>query len=177
MSAGFKTVSTFNPHQAQAFQQLLGSLGGAGQHAANYWQELLSGNSESYDKFAAPYMRQFNEQIVPGLAERFAGAGALSSSGFQNALGQAGAGLSENLASLREGLRGNAASQSMSGLQNLLGMNSQAFLPKQMGFLKQLLLGLSGGAGQALGSLGGGFGLQKLFGGGGSSSGYDFSAI
>lgn len=165
MPKGFNTVSTFNPQQGQAFQQLLGSLGGVGQHAANYWQELLSGNSESYDKFAAPYMRQFNEQIVPGLSERFAGAGALSSSGFQNALGQAGAGLSENLASLREGLRGQAATQSMGGLQNLLGMETQAFLPKQLGFLKQLLLGLSGGVGQGIGSIGGGFGLQKLFGG------------
>jgi hypothetical protein len=158
MPAGYKAISTFNPQQAQAFQQLLGSLGGTGQSAANYWQELLSGNSESYDKFAAPYLRQFNEQIVPGIAERFAGVGGLSSSGFQNALGQAGAGLSENLASLREGLRGNAASQSIGSLQNLLGMQTQAFVPKQMGFLKQLLLGLGGGIGQGIGS------LPRLFG-------------
>lgn len=153
MPAGYKTLSTFNPQQASSFQQLLSSLGQPGQQAANYWSELLSGNSDAFDRFAAPYERQFHEQTVPGLANQFGGLGALSSSGFQQALGQAGAGLSENLAALKEGMRGDAASQSMNSLQNLLGMQTQAFVPKQQGFLRQLLLGLSGGFGQGIGSL------------------------
>lgn len=164
MPSGYNVFSTLNPQQQGLFNQQSGGLGSLQPQIMQYLQQLLSGSPESTAAFEAPYMRQFNEQTVPALAERFAGLGATSSSGFQQALGQAGAGLSENLASLREGLRGGAAQQGMSGIHDLLNMNTQALVPKQMGFLKQLLLGLSGGIGQGVGSIGGAFGLKKLFG-------------
>jgi len=47
-------------------------------------------------------MRQFNEQIAPEIAERYIGGGNARGSGFQNAIQAAGAGLSENLAALKE---------------------------------------------------------------------------
>lgn len=159
MVKGYNTVSTLNPQQQGLFNQQAGGLGSIQPQIMQYLQNLLSGSPEATAAFEAPYMRQFNEQIVPQLAERFAGLGATSSSGFQQALGQAGAGLSENLASLREGLRSGAAQQGMSGIHDLLNMNTQALVPKQMGFLKQLLLGLSGGVGQGIGF------LPRLFGG------------
>lgn len=162
MPKGYETISTFAPQQQQAFSQLLSMLNGLGGQGTQYWQELLSGSPEAFERFEAPYRRQFNEQIVPGIAERFAGVGGLSSSGFQQALGRASTDLSERLASLREGMRSQVPGQAMSGLQNLLGMNTQAFLPKQMPFWQNLLLGLSGGVGQGLGSLGS-FGLGKFF--------------
>lgn len=153
MPKGYDTVSTLNPQQQSAFSQLMAALQPLGLSSANYFQQLLSGSPEAFSAFEAPYKRQFEEQTVPGLSERFAGLGGLSSSGFQQALGQAGAGLSENLASLRGGMQSNAAGQGMSGLQNLLGMSTQSIMPQQLSFLQQLLSSLSGGIGQGIGML------------------------
>lgn len=136
------------------------------QQGSSFLSQLLSNNPEAYQQFEAPYMRQFREQIVPALAERFAGlgAGAQSSSAFQQALGQSGADLSERLAALRGQIQQNAipqalgyAQQPFNNLRSLLDINTQALIPKNQSFLKQLALGLSGGIGQGIGSLGAGF--------------------
>lgn len=164
MVKGYSQVSTLDPQQQQLFSQFAQLLGPLLGQSGGYLQDLLSGSPEAFERFEAPYMRQFNEQIVPGIAERFAGVGGLSSSGFQQTLGQAGAGLSENLASLREGLRSQVPGQIFGNLQSLLGQQTQAFLPKQMPFWQQLLTGLSGGVGQGLGSVGSAFGMKRLFG-------------
>ena len=164
---GYDVFSTLNPQQASLLQQLLGSMSGQEgnisqnplyQSGGNYLQKILSGDTEAFE---APLMRQFNERIIPGLAERFAGAGAgaQSSSAFQNALGSAGADLSERLGALRGGLQGQAAGQALgyaqqpvNNLQNLLSMNTQAFAPKQKSWLQEMLTGLSGGVGAGLGA-------------------------
>lgn len=151
--SGYKAFSTMAPWQQGLAQGQAQGFGQLQPQIMTYLQQLLSGDPEATAAFEAPYMRQFNEQIVPGLANQFAGMGALSSSGFQQSLGQAGAGLSENLAALREGLRSQAAGQGMQGIHDLLGMNTQGLVPKGQSFLKQLLLGLSGGVGQGAGSL------------------------
>lgn len=167
MVKGYSTVSTFSPDQQQLFSQLSSLLGPLLSQSGSYYQDLLSGSPESFERFEAPYKRQFEEETIPALAERFAGMGGLSSSGFQQSLGQAGTALSENLAALREGLRSQVPGQIMSNLQNLLGMQTQAFLPKQKGFGRSFLEGLAPGVGQGLGFLGsGGFGsfFNKLFG-------------
>ena len=71
----------------------------------------------------------FNQQVVPSLAERFTsmggmgGSNAISSPAFASQLGQAGAGLSENLAAL----------QSQYGMQN----QSQALQQLQLGLQPQ----------------------------------------
>lgn len=175
MVKGYETASTLNPQQQQLFSQFSSLLGPLLGQSGGYLGDLLSGSSDALDRFQAPYMRQFNEQIVPGLAEQFAGVGGLSSSGFQQALGQAGAGLSENLAALREQMRSQVPSQIMGNVQNLLGQNTQALLPKQMPWWQQGLIGVGSGLGQGLGmSAGGGMGagigalgglLKKLVGG------------
>lgn len=174
MPEGYKQLSTLSGGQKQLLQQLLGSLQGQSsniqqsplyQSGTSYLQNLLSGSPEAFQAFEAPHLRQFQEQIVPALAERFAGmgSGAQSSSAFQQALGQAGAGLSERLAALRAGLQSEAvpqalgyAQQPISNLQGLaglgLGTSTKAFAPKQQPFWQQLLLGLAGGASQAAGS-------------------------
>jgi len=176
MPAGYSSFSTGTKGQSNFLQQLLSSLQGQStnigqnplfQQGSNYLQQLLSGSPESSAAFEAPAMRQFNEQIIPGLAERFSGlgAGAQSSSAFQQALGQAGAGLSENLQALRSGLQfgglGHALGYSQQPISNLLGFGQlglgtqmKGYAPKQPGFLQQLLSALAGGAGQAAGRFG-----------------------
>lgn len=182
MPAGYKQLSTMSRGQKGLLQQLLGSLQGQStniqqsplfQQGSSFLQNLLSGNQEATAAFEAPYMRQFQEQILPMIAERFSGLGAQSSSAFNQALGSAGAGLSESLAALRGQLQLGAlpqalgyAQQPISNLQGFsqlgLGTSTKAFAPKQQPFWQQLLLGLSGGAGQAAGAIGGAYGLKSL---------------
>lgn len=184
MPRGYSSFNTGTKQQSQFLQQLLGQLSGQSsnigenplfQQGSNYLQQLLSGSPESIAAFEAPAMRQFNEQIIPGLAERFSGlgAGAQSSSAFRQALGQAGAGLSENLQALKSGLQFGSlpqalgyAQQPISNLQGFsqlgLGTQMRGFMPKQQGFLQQLLSALAGGAGQFGGALGASYALRGL---------------
>jgi hypothetical protein len=184
MPKGFSSFSTGTKGQSALLQQLLGQLRGQNtniqqnplfQQGSNYLQQLLSGDPQSTASFEAPAMRQFNEQIIPGLAERFSGlgAGSQSSSAFQQALGQAGAGLSENLQALRSGLQFGAlpnalgfSQQPISNYQGLaglgLGTQMKGFAPKQPNFLQQLISALAGGAGQFGGTLGTSYGLRAL---------------
>jgi hypothetical protein len=118
-SEEFKQFSQLNPEQQQALSQILGKIDPSQfaiqqqptyQAGQSYLQSLLGGD---ISQFADPYMRQFKEQTIPGIAEQFAGLGGLSSSGFQQALGGAAAGLQERLASLRGQLQMQALPQAL----------------------------------------------------------------
>jgi hypothetical protein len=141
-----KRVSTLRDEQEPIYQQLTGAAGGKGAggafgESADYYRNLLSDNPEDYQAFAAPEMRKFHEEIVPGLSEQFAGmgAGGLSSSGFRNAAVGAGTDLAERLGAIRAGLR----QQGAQGLQNIgqqaLGNYSEDRITQQgsEGFLPQ----------------------------------------
>jgi len=115
-------VSTLRPEQEDIYNQLIGSgkgkgAGGAFGDTADYYRNLLSDNSADYQAFSNPMIRQYNEDIVPGLSEQFAGmgAGGLSSSGFRNAQMQGATDLSERLGALRAQLR----QQGAQGLQGI----------------------------------------------------------
>lgn len=179
MPQGYNVFETTTPQQMQGINELLAALHGTNLNlsqsplfgaGSNWLMKILQGGPDAFKEFEAPFMRHFQEQTVPGLAERFAGAGGLSSSGFQQALGGAGAGLSENLAALRSGLQGQASQQALQyaqqPIQNALqagqlgiGQSTKAFAPKQQGVWQQIMNALAGGAGSALGmGLTGGFG-------------------
>ena len=122
-------MPTMTPQQTGVLNQLLGGLGGqkGGQPGAlgmgmQNLSQLLSGSPEAFQAFEAPMMRQFKEQTIPSLAERFSsfGQGAQQSSAFGQQMGQAGAGLSENLGAMRGQLQQNAMSQ----LMQLLGIGT-----------------------------------------------------
>lgn len=136
--------ATMSPEQTAFQDKILQMLGGQ------------VGEQPDFETFAAPYKRQFNEQIIPGISERFAGLGGLSSSGFQQSLGQAGAGLSENLASMFE-------DKKMQKFQSLLPFAFQSRFHTDVesggpNWLSQLLGPLlsayGSGAGQSLGKIG-----------------------
>ena len=74
-------VPTLLPNQIPLQQQLTKAgmgpgAGGAFGQSADYYRGLLGNNPQDYQSFAAPAMRQFNEEIIPGLSEQFAGMGA-----------------------------------------------------------------------------------------------------
>lgn len=156
----FQQLPTLTPQQQSVLSQLLGNVQNALPPAFSYLQNLLQDNPESYNDYEAPYMRQFNEQIVPGIAERFSGLGAGSqrSSAFQQALGQAGAGLSESLAGQRANLRQNSISQ----LQGFLGSGLRspfetAYMPAQQSGLQRFGNALAPLSGLGIGGLLSGF--------------------
>src|SRR5574340_571162 len=166
--------STLTKEQQPFLQQLLQLLMGSGipggKSAIDYYMGILSGSPESFSKFEAPIKRQFQEEVIPGIAERFTGVGGQRSSAFKQSLGQAGAGLEEQLAAMRGNMQSGAASGLMSALMGLgqqgLGQY-QAYRPSSPGFFQSLFGGLGGAAGTGLGlgaGMGGFSGLMGLLG-------------
>lgn len=106
-----------SPYFQQAGQGLLGLLQNPLQQnplyqgATQNLQDLLSNNPQAYADFAAPHLREFREQILPGIAEQYAGKGA--SSGLQSQVAAAGAGLAEKLAAMRRGLQQSALDRAL----------------------------------------------------------------
>lgn len=139
---------------------------GGGLNAANqYDQSLLQQGPQAFNQFSSPYLQQFNEQIVPQIAERFGGMGALSSSGFAQALGGAGAGLQSQLAQLFSQLQGQAAGRQQNQFSNLsqVGLNYQPYAykenPGSTGIFAPLMSGIGSMlAGPVGGAAGAGFG-------------------
>lgn len=125
-----------------------GNQGGFGQ-AANYYRDLLSDDSSTFNAMQAPEQRRFNEQTIPDLAEQFAGmgSGGLSSSGFQNASVSAGTDLSERLGAIRAQLRAQGA-QGLANLgqQSLQPVVENTYQPGSQGFLQQVAPALAQGA-------------------------------
>jgi len=136
-------VQTMTGEQSDLLKQLLSGLSGPLSSGLGNLQALLGGGEEAYKAYEAPAMRQFNEQIIPGIAARFSGlgAGAQGSSAFPQALSQAGASLSENLAAQRAGLQSQALSQLLGFLGQGLGQQSFQYQQRQpdLGFIRALL--------------------------------------
>lgn len=114
-SGGAKQFQRFNPQQLSALQQLLSG----GMQNADF------GGIESRAR------KQFGEQTIPGLAERFTAMGnGQRSSAFQGALGQAGSDLESQLGALR----------SQYGMQQLgMGLTPQfenVMMPRRAGGLE-----------------------------------------
>lgn len=174
----FSQRSTLGPEQQGLYDQLLraaqgksskGSFGQAGQ----YYRDLLSNDSDTYDAMQAPELRRFREETIPELSEQFAGmgSGGLSSSGFRNAAVNAGTDLSERLGAIRAQLRQQGAQGLQSlGQQGLQPTNENIYTAGQPGALQGLFSGIGSGLGMAGGAaLGGGLssglnGFGSLFG-------------
>ncbi len=111
-----KKVETLNSHQKKLLEKYMQrinpkafdlSKNSTFQAGQNFLTDMLNPSSEAYSKFEAPYLRQFQESTVPQIAERFSAYDAQNSSAFGQAMGQAGAGLQEQLASMRtQGMMG-----------------------------------------------------------------------
>lgn len=155
-----KRVSNLLPEQQPLFEQLQAAglnagAGGAFGDAADYYRDLLSNDSQTAQSMFAPEMRRFNEDIIPGLSEQFAGmgAGGLSSSGFRNAAVGAGTDLSERLGAIRAQLRAQGAA-GLAGIgQAGLGNFSQDVMtqPGSPGFLSQAAPAIGTAIGTAVG--------------------------
>lgn len=155
-----ENVSTLRPEQEGLYNQLIAAsqgpgAGGAIGQSADYYRNLLSDNPADLEAYSKPMMRQYNEEIVPGLSEQFAGmgSGGLSSSGFRNAQVQGGVDLAERIGQIRANLRqagaAGLANISQQGLGNY--SQNQVTQPGSEGFLSQVAPAIGTAAGAYLG--------------------------
>lgn len=160
-SAKIQKLPTGTPEQGQLNQNIIQQLmemmqpgGGFGQS-----QEYLSGlfGPNAFENFAQPYNQQFEQQVLPGIAERFAGfganSGALSSSGFGQALAGGASDFQSKLAQLFSQLQMQASGQlgNRFNQQSQLGLGYQPFAynerPGMQSMGIQLMNALAGAAG------------------------------
>lgn len=166
-----KQVPNMSPEQEDFLRNLLEMLGGGGGlgqgfgESTDYLRQLLDPNSEAVAQFTKPYEQQFEQETIPMLAERFAGAGGgmgggLSSSGFGQSLSAAGSGLQTQLAALKAGLGQQAAGQLMSMYGNLAGqgLGAKPFGYQKTGGGSGLLGGWASAGFPGLGGIGSGVG-------------------
>lgn len=141
-------ISRFTPEQTSALSQLLqqglGSLGGMKQ--------------PSFDPLEERARSQFQTRTIPSIAERFSALGAQNSSGFQEALGQAGSDLESSLAAQRGLFEQQGYGQQLGHLMSLLntGLTPQfdtLYRPEQPSLFQSALPGLAQGLGQSLPSI------------------------
>lgn len=102
------------------------------------WLMSMFKDPEFFNNFEAPLQRQFQEQTIPDLANRFASmgsGGSLGSTGFRNQLAREGSNLSTNIAALRGGMQQNAIPQLLQYAQqpfsNMMSLYNQALQPTQ----------------------------------------------
>lgn len=167
--------STYNKGQRSFLEDLLDQargMGGAsgditqnqGFQTGQNWLQDLFNDPSFFQKFEAPALRQFNEQTVPELANRFASmgsGGSLGSTAFRNQLGREGSNLQTNLAAMRGGMQQQAIPQLMGyaqqPFQNYLGLLQNALTPTQNVYqgptnpFAGIAGAFAGGAGQGLG--------------------------
>lgn len=154
--SGLRKVPTLTKEQKQLLNnqiqqalQLQGP-GGGYQNAIGLLQQYLNPQSDVYQNFEQPYLDEFYQKIIPGIAERFAGygggqGGALSSSGFGQALSSAGANLQTNLAQMKSGMQRNAILDLLNQYNTLSGSSLSAqpfgYQDKGAGILPSALSG------------------------------------
>lgn len=163
-----KQQTLLQPGQQEGLNQLLQNPLASNplyQQGSNFLQKLLGGGQEAYQQFEQPLLDQFQQQIVPQIAERFAGmgtgSGALSSSGLNQSLAHGmqnlGSILGQQRANLTSSLipqAGQYAQQPISNLLSALGIRS--FQPYQTSGSQGLIPPLAAGA---LGGITGGLGM------------------
>ena len=147
-------LQQFTPEQMQLFQQLFSHLGPEG-----FLSKLAGGDEGAFAEMEAPALRQFSEE-QGNIASRFSGMGqgGRNSSGFKNSMNTAASNFAQDLQGKRSEMQQNAL-KDLFGMSNML-MGQKPFetglTEKAPSFMEQLMLSLSGGAGQALGSWAGG---------------------
>ncbi len=176
-----KSGSTYNKNQLKGLDQVLNDVMGMrnqGQNDItqnqNYqqgsgWLNDLFNDQNFFDKFEAPMQRNFQENTIPDLANRFASmgsGGSLGSTAFRNQANREGERLQENMAAMRGGMQQQGVGQSLQygqqPVQNWMQMLQQAMQPTQntyqgpsQGFMGGLAAPFAQGAASYWGGQGG----------------------
>lgn len=163
-----KQIPTMDAGQQQIMKMIEQALSGGGifgqnapyQQGMGYLQDLYSQSPQAFARMQEPYMKNFQQQVVPGIAERFSAAGGRNSSAFNQAMGQAGANLESNLGGMFEQMRGanlgnlmNMSNLPFNQASSLLGQRGfgYQYQPGSQGFLGYLGQGLGSRLGMGMG--------------------------
>ncbi len=154
--------SRYDPTQQQIYQNV--TQPGAQleqnplfQQGSQFLQSLMSGDMSA---FQAPLLQQFEQDIVPGISEQFAGLGMGASSGLNQTLARAAENLGGQLGQQRSQLMMSLMPQALQYSQapfqqqmDLLGLQPQGqyLSPGQEGIGQPLLRGAGALAGTAIG--------------------------
>jgi hypothetical protein len=138
--------STYTEGQQGGINDILNMIKGMGNgdinqspqyQGANEWLSSMFNDPEFFNKFEAPMQRDFQENTIPNLANRFASmgsGGAMGSTAFRNQLGRESSNLHTNIAALRGGMQANAIPQMFQSAQmpinNLMNMFQTALQPQ-----------------------------------------------
>lgn len=176
MSTGLRNFSratgmqTYDLPTKDARQQQLSSdvYGAISPHVGQSFSSLgkmASGDQSEFEAMEKPALRQFG-QLQGNMASRFSGigSGSRNSSGFQNTMSEAGAGLAEQLQSQRMGYQTQARQQMMSMISELLGQKNFESLmaPKQRPWWQEMMAGLVPAVGSGALGVGQLYGAKKL---------------
>lgn len=129
------------------------------------WLNNLFNDPEFFKSFEAPMQRQFEEETIPGLANRFGAegsGGSLGSTGFRNQLAREGSNLSTNIAAMRGGMQQQGVNQAlgyaqqpfqnyMQMMQGVMNPTQNMYQPPSAGPFGNILSSLSGGIAQGYG--------------------------
>jgi hypothetical protein len=150
------SMQTMGPGQSQIYDLIRGQFqGGAGDVYKNLLS-MASGDQGMFQQLEAPALRQFQQQIAPGIASRYAGSGISGSSGMQNSLAAAGGNLAENLQSQRMNLMQQSMHDVLSLGNTLLASPDRQYgLYQKQNMLRDLMQMLGGAGSQAAGIFGG----------------------
>lgn len=117
-----KQTQNYSPQQLQLLNQILqqyqSSMGGAFNQLNS---QINDEDPLDFNAIEAPIMQQYQEDIIPGILERFAGQGASSSSAMNQTLARSGKDLSQGLAAQRAGM----SNQRMQIKQNAMNLLQQ----------------------------------------------------
>jgi len=151
-----KTKPIYNQDQEALLSQLLGGLSGPLSSGLGNIGNILGGDQATFDAYFKPARRGFEEETLPGIAERFTGSlgeGSQRSSSFGQALGSAARDLEENIFSQRIGMQTDALAQLMNMFNPAMSPTQHQYTTnRQPGFLENAGLSFigSGGIGSVL---------------------------
>ncbi len=145
-----KQGSTYNKNQLQGLDKVMEdvmNMRGQGQNDITQnqgyqngqnWINDLFNDQNFFDKFEAPLQRQFQEQTIPELSNRFSSMGSggnANSTAFRNQLARESGNLHSNIAALRGGMQQQGVNQGLQYAQqpvnNYMQMLQQALQPTQ----------------------------------------------
>jgi hypothetical protein len=141
--------STLSPIQ----QELEGLLSEGIKTGEGALGDLFAFNEQNFQEgVSKPAIEQFQNEVLPGILEKFAGQGSMGSGLRRNVL-KAGQGLQSNLAQLRYQAQQQGQQNKLQGVNTLLGKNSieNIYKPGSEGLVQGAVKGFAQGAGTALG--------------------------
>lgn len=144
-SSKIRQASTLSPQQEQTLNPFYQGLGDANQGGLEQLMQLLNYQPQGQQEMEQPLFEQFQQQVIPGILERFLGSGnSKGSGGLNQAIGQGLRGLGGDIASMRAQQQQGAAGIRQQAIQQLLQFNQMLNNPSfRMPYMKQGQQGLA----------------------------------